>query len=74
MYTSEREDDVSVLDIHYMVGRPAGIESFGERHEIGLFTEAQQLEALRDAGLETRHETSGPFGRGLYLAWDPDTN
>ncbi len=74
MYTSEREDDVSVLDIHYMVGRPAGIETFGERHEVGLFTEKQQLEALRDAGLEARHETSGPFGRGLYVAWDRDTN
>ncbi len=74
MYTSEREGDVSVLDIHYMVGRPAGIESFGERHEIGLFTEGQQLEALRDTGLEARHETGGPFGRGLYVAWDRDTN
>lgn len=74
MYTSEREGDVSVLDIHYMVGRPEGIETFRERHEVGLFTEQQHLAAFNDAGLETRHETAGPFGRGLYLAWDPGTS
>lgn len=74
MYTSEREDAVSVLDMHYMVGKPAGIETFSERHEVGLFTQEQQLDALRDAGLEARYETDGPFGRGLYVAWDRDTN
>ena len=71
MYTSERDGLVSVLDIHYLVGRPAGIETFRERHELGLFTEQQHLEAFRDAGLQARHEAEGPFGRGLYVAWDP---
>jgi SAM-dependent methyltransferase len=74
MYTSEREGAVSVLDIHYMVGRPAGIETFRERHEIGLFTEQQHIDAFSKAGLEARHATGGPFGRGLYLAWAPGTN
>jgi ubiquinone/menaquinone biosynthesis C-methylase UbiE len=74
MYTSEREGDVSVLDIHYMVGRPAGIETFRERHEVGLFTEQQHIDAFSNAGLEARHATGGPFGRGLYLAWAPGTN
>jgi ubiquinone/menaquinone biosynthesis C-methylase UbiE len=73
MYTSEREGAVSVLDIHYMVGRPSGIETFRERQELGLFTERQQLDAFRDAGLEARYESDGPFGRGLYLAWDATT-
>lgn len=70
MYTSEREGPVSVLDIHYLVGRPTGVETFHERQELGLFSEQQHLDAFSDAGLEARHESDGPFGRGLYVAWD----
>jgi SAM-dependent methyltransferase len=70
MYTSEREGDVSVLDIHYLVGRPDGIETFRERHEMGLFTREQHLDAFRRCGLHARYESGGPFGRGLYVARD----
>ncbi|MDX6555984.1 MAG: dTDP-3-amino-2,3,6-trideoxy-4-keto-D-glucose/dTDP-3-amino-3,4,6-trideoxy-alpha-D-glucopyranose [Miltoncostaeaceae bacterium] len=67
MYTSRREDLLSVLDIHYMVGTPAGVERFEERHELGLFTHEEHLGALRAAGLEARHDPEGLFDRGLYL-------
>lgn len=71
MYTSEREGDVSVLDIHFLAGRPEGIKTFRERHKMGLFTREQHMDAFREAGLEARYESGGPFGRGLYIAWDP---
>jgi SAM-dependent methyltransferase len=70
MYTSEREGSLSVLDIHYLIGRPTGIECVRERQELGLFTEEQHLDAFRAAGLEARFEPEGLSGRGLYVAWD----
>ena len=67
MYAGRREGLLSILDIHYMVGTPAGVERFEERHELGLFTHDEYLAALRAAGLEARHDPEGLFGRGLYL-------
>ena len=70
MYTSEREGSLSVLDLHYLVGRSTGVEYFSEVQKLGLFTREQHLDALHDAGLEARLDAKGPFGRGLYLAWE----
>ena len=72
MYTSEREDNVSKLDIHYLVGRPDGVESFTELHEMGLWTRDEHVDALRDVGFDARYESGGPFGRGLYVAKDSE--
>jgi ubiquinone/menaquinone biosynthesis C-methylase UbiE len=67
MYTSEVEDQVSVLDIHYLVGTPEGIDHFDERHEIGLFTREDYLGAFSRAGLEVLYDSVGLFGRGMYV-------
>ncbi|HEY0972518.1 MAG TPA: class I SAM-dependent methyltransferase [Gemmatimonadales bacterium] len=71
MYVSERRDHLSVLDIHYMVGRPEGIEQFNEVHEMGLFTPDEYAAAIRDAGMEHESDDRGFFGRGLHVGFAP---
>lgn len=60
-------DGVSLLDIHYLVATPGGVERFVERHEMGLFARDEYVAAFRDAGLDVVHESTGPLGRGLYV-------
>jgi SAM-dependent methyltransferase len=71
MNLAEREGEISSFEFEYLVGTPAGIERFNERHELGLFTVDQHLEAFRAAGLEAEHDPEGPMGRGLYVAVAP---
>jgi hypothetical protein len=73
MNTSGREGDLSILDFHYMVGTAGKIEYFTERHELGLFTVDQMMNAFSDAGLDVRYDPDGLTGRGLYIARIPDS-
>jgi SAM-dependent methyltransferase len=68
MNVAQREGDVSIVEFEYLVATPDGVERFTERHELGLFTIEQYLEAFRAAGLEAEHDPEGPMGRGLYVA------
>jgi SAM-dependent methyltransferase len=68
---NERRDGLAILDFHYLVGTPEGVEHLTELHEIGLFTHQEHLDAFRAAGLEAEHDAEGLMGRGLYLAVAP---
>lgn len=72
MYVQERFGDISRFDIHYLVGKTGGVESFVERHEMGLFTDEQYREAFSSRGLTVEHDADGLFGRGLYLGRSND--
>ena len=67
MNISEVDGNLSFFDFHYLVGTPEGIKYFTERHELGLFTNDEYLEAFRLAGLEVLHDPEGIYGRGLYI-------
>ena len=67
MYNTVREGRLAILDINYLVGTPESVEHFSERHELGLFTDEEYHDALRDAGLSVTYDPAGLFGRGMYL-------
>lgn len=68
MNVSSRKGNISVLDFHYMVGTPRGIETFSERHELGLFSHEEYMIALYSSGFDGLHDAQGLNGRGLYIA------
>ena len=71
MNIGHRDRRVAVIDFHYMVGTPSGIEEFTERHDLALFTREEYLEAFRRAGLEVHYDADGLIGRGLYVGVKP---
>ncbi len=74
---SAAHERVSILDFHYLVGTPAGVAQFTERHELGLFTEDEYRDAAIAAGLETTFipgTRSGLTDRGLLIGVRPLTD
>ena len=59
---------LSVLEFHYLIGDSAGVRYVTERHELGLFEEAEYRAAFEQAGLTPEADPEGPSGRGLYFA------
>ena len=57
----------SILNFQYLVASKEGVASFSERHELGLFTQAEYLVAIEAARLEPTYDPQGIDGRGLYL-------
>lgn len=68
MYVMQRQGDIGIMDIHYMVAQAGGVDTFNEVHELGLFTDVQFVAAFAAAGMTARYDAVGPMGRGLYLA------
>jgi len=62
---------LSIIEFHYLLGRPEGVEHFTELDEFGLFTHKEYLAAFRAAGLKVRYDRKGLIGRGLYIGVRP---
>ena len=71
MSSSDLRADRWALNFHYLVGTPAGVEHFTERHLLGLFTTADYLNAFTDAGLQVTYDPEGISGRGLVIGVKP---
>ncbi|MBI4280328.1 MAG: class I SAM-dependent methyltransferase [Armatimonadetes bacterium] len=71
MNVSRVVDRVSVLDFHYLVATPEGVEHFVERHELGLFAREEYEDAFTAAGLTVSFDPEGLTGRGLWVGMRP---
>jgi len=69
MNKGEVEGRVSIMNFHYLVATPAGIEHFTELHELGLFSHEEYLDAFHASGLDVVHDPDPEklTGRGLYI-------
>ena len=68
MTISGREGRLAIMNFEYLIGTPAGIEAFSERHAAALFTDEEYWLAFAAAGLSVEHDPEGLIGRGLYIA------
>lgn len=67
MNVSRRDQNVSIVHFHYMIGSSDGIRTFSEPHRLTLFTRAEYEAAFRTAGFTVQFEEQGLTDRGLYI-------
>jgi ubiquinone/menaquinone biosynthesis C-methylase UbiE len=70
-YVSARRDMLSILDMHYLVATPRGVEHFTETHELGLFTVADFQRGFKAAGLQWTYDPIGPTKVGCHIGRMP---
>ena len=69
---SRQEGRLSVMDFHYLVGQPGqGVRHFQEQHRMGLFSQEEIADVLRQCGLTPEFDEVGLMGRGLHIGRAP---
>jgi SAM-dependent methyltransferase len=73
MSVSTRVGRLSIMDMHWLVGTPLGVERIRERLVLGLFSDEEYRAAFRTAGMSVRRDGELlPEGRGVYIARPDD--
>ena len=52
LFTSKREGDLAVWDLHHLVANSSGVDYFVEHHKIGLFEKEQYCSVLEQSGFQ----------------------
>jgi SAM-dependent methyltransferase len=68
MNVGQQEGSLSVLNFHYLIATSEGVQHHTERHELGLFSIEEMLEAFKKSGLKVKFDENGIAGRGMYIA------
>ena len=62
-----RDGPLSILELHYLIGTPDGVERVVEEHTLRLWRDDQYREAFERAGLRVELDQEGLVGRGLWI-------
>ena len=65
---SRVEGRLSIMNFHYLVGRPGTVTHFVETHAPALYTPDEYRSAFEAAGLVPTLDAEGLMGRGLWIA------
>ena len=72
MNVSKKIGRIAIIDFHYTIATgPGGVEREFERHEVGLFTEAEYAAAFSAAALNFEALALPAFPRGLFRGRGP---
>ena len=71
MGISSQEGNVSIVDMHHMVGTKDGIEHFIERNKLAMYSDEEFADAFAKAGLQMDIDTEGLIGRRLCIGKKP---
>jgi len=71
MALNGRQDNLSIISLHYLHGTGRGIRYYREHLELGLFTKEEMTRAFGRAGMRVDYEPEGLIGRGLYIGTFP---
>lgn len=69
--SSERKGNLSIFDLHHLVGTPEKTFHFVEHHEMLLATDEELTSAFVGAGLEITIDQQGLMDRGMYIGVKP---
>ena len=68
MALSRRQDQMSVISLHYLHGTRQGVRYYTEQLNLGLFTREQMAHAFDSAGMTVAYEQEGLIGRDFTSA------
>lgn len=74
MSVTTREENVAVVEMHHMVGRPDVVETFVETHRLTMFTDEEYRRTFQRAGLTVQFDPNGLSrnSRGIYIGVKPN--
>lgn len=59
-------NNISTMNMHYLIGEHGKIHSFKEKHEMGLFDKNKTLDLMKEVGFSAKY-LSKKIGRGIFI-------